>query len=141
MKDGSIEVRIKSRIQGEEAIELSATGRLFTHNGERVVSYLEKSENGTVSCRLTLLSHAVLLERRGEGVFFRARFAENETSETLYYAGGVEFKAVIVTKKCAVTEKEGETGLRLIYRMLLGDAERQVDFGLIAIPKGEKNDG
>ena len=141
MKDGSIQVRIQSRIAGEEEIVLSASGRLFTQNGSRVVSYLEKDENGTVACRLTLLPNAVSLERRGEGVLFRARFAENEKSETLYYAGGVEFTAVILTEACAVTEKEGELVLRLVYRMVLGEAEREVDFCLKATPKGEKNDG
>ncbi len=141
MKDGSIEVRIKSRFLGEEAITLTANGRLFTQNGERVVSYLQKDENGTVACRLTLFKSAVSLERRGEGVLFRARFAENEKTKTLYYAGGVEFPAVIVTEKCAVYEKEGELSVRLVYRMTLGEVERQVDFCLTATPKGEKNDG
>ncbi len=141
MKDGSIQIRIESRIQGEEAITLSAQGRLFTQSGRRVVSYLEKDENGTVASRLTLDEGAVSLERRGEGVLFRARFAEKEKSETLYYAGGVEFQAVIVTESCALAEKEGALTLRLVYRMLLGDAERRVDFHLTATPKGEKNDG
>ncbi len=141
MKDGSIKAEIKSRIKGEEEILLFASGRLFTQNGNRVISYLEKNENGTVSCRLTLTCDAVLLERRGEGVLFRARFAEREKSETLYYAGGAEFSAVIVTEKCIVSEKEGELRLSLTYRMLLGEVERQVEFCLRVAPRGEKNDG
>lgn len=141
MKDGSIKVEIQSRIAGEEAITLLAGGRLFTQNGDRVLSYLEKDENGTIACRLTLCRDAVLLERRGEGVLFRARFAEKEKSESLYYAGGVEFEAVIKTEACRVTENEKRLELRLAYRMLLGEVERQVDFCLKATPKGEKNDG
>ena len=141
MKDGSIRVRVESRIRGEEPIAFATAGRIFSLHGERVVSYLEKDENGVISSRLTLSPSAVSLERRGDGVLFRARFAQGEKSETLYYAGGVEFKAEILTKLCSFQESEDGIRLRLAYDMRLGEAEREVDFCLKANPKGEENDG
>ncbi len=141
MKDQRVTVTISSRIRGESPITLSVTGRLASLEGERRLSYLEKDENGSVSTHLTLRPTGVLLERRGDGVLFRASFSENEPGETLYYAAGIEFPAKIKTRKCIVKETDTALTLELSYRMLLGEVERSVDFHLIAAPKETEHDG
>ena len=107
-----------------EKDEFKVRGFVKDENGEITISYVEKREESSVSCDVTVKENSVEVKRRGD-VFCDMIFTVGKTHKTVYkvppFSFDMEIRALRVESNI---QKEGGS-ISLLYLTNIGGAEKR----------------
>lgn len=118
--------------EGEaEITEEGANGTLSLSDGELVLKYEVKTENGCVATEITLGGDGMRVKRCGE-VSSDFLFKEGFEHKSLYSVGPYSFDTVIRTRKIRANLTETGGRVDVYYDMKIGGADKYVKMKITA---------
>lgn len=114
-----------------EKNHLSHTGVMRTAGDETVLSYKEASENGSISCSVTVRDGHVSVRREG-AICSLMVFNTAEPFKTVYSIPPYKFDMEIITKRLDVSLTDAGGKITVIYRMDVGGAKKEARMKITA---------